>query len=159
MARYDPHTGARAARIGPPKSRSSVRDIQGVSPHLLAALREHKARQAQQRLLLGPAWHDNDLVFLSGVGTPINPNNLTRAYERWVAQADVPRICIHDQRHTHASLMLQMGTDIKVVSERLGHARTSTTVDIYHHVTSRQHVEAGDRIGAALFGPAAEGVV
>jgi hypothetical protein len=46
-----------------------------------------------------------------------------------------------------------MGTDIKVVSERSGHARTSTTMDIYAHVTSRQHVEAGDRIGAALFGP------
>jgi integrase len=49
--------------------------------------------------------------------------------------------------------MLQMGTDIKVVSERLGHARTSTTMDIYHHVTSRQHIEAGDRIGTLLFGP------
>ena len=92
-------------------------------------------------------------------GNPINPDNLRRDYVRLVKLAGVPRIRIHDQRHTHASLMLQMGTDIKVVSERLGHARTSTTVDIYHHVTSRQHVEAGDRIGAALFGPAAEGVV
>jgi site-specific recombinase XerD len=53
--------------------------------------------------------------------------------------------------------MLQMGINFKVVSERLGHARTSTTMDIYAHVTSRQHIEAGDRIGAALFGPAAEG--
>ena len=57
---------------------------------------------------------------------------------------------MHTLRHTHASLMLQMGIDITVVSERLGHAKTSTTMDIYHHVTSRQHVDAGDRIGAAL---------
>jgi integrase len=46
-----------------------------------------------------------------------------------------------------------MGTDIKVVSERLGHAQTRITMDVYHHVTARQHQEAGDRIGAALFGP------
>jgi integrase len=56
------------------------------------------------------------------------------------------------QRHTNATLLLQMGTDPKVVSERLGHSQTSITMDIYHHVTTRQHVEAGDRIGAALFG-------
>ena len=64
----------------------------------------------------------------------------------------MPRIHIHDQHHTHASLLLQAGYDIKVVSERLGHAKTSTTMDIYHHVTERQHIEAGDGIGALLFG-------
>ena len=106
----------------------------------------------EQRLLLGAAWQDNDLVFPSSVDTPINPRNLGSDYDRWVAQAGVLRIRIHDQRHTNASLLLQMGTDIKVVSERLGHARTSITMDIYHHVTSRQHIEAGDRIGAAIFG-------
>jgi integrase len=120
---------------------------------VLTALREHRVRQNERRLALGPAWHDHDLVFPTSIGTPINPNNLTRDYDRWVAQAGVPRIRIHDQRHTHASLMLQMGTDIKVVSERLGHAKASTTMDIYAHVTSRQHIEAGDRIGALLFGP------
>jgi hypothetical protein len=46
-------------------------------------------------------WLDDDLVFPSGVGTPINPNNLTRNYDRWAAQAGAPRICIHDQRQTH----------------------------------------------------------
>jgi integrase len=48
--------------------------------------------------------------------------------------------------------MLQAGYDIKVVSERLGHAQTSITMDVYHHVSERQHVEAGDGIGALLLG-------
>jgi integrase len=82
------------------------------------------------------------------VGTPIQPRNLTRDYDRWVARAGVPRIRIHDQRHTNASLMLQAGYDIKVVSEPLGHVQTSITMDVYHHVLERQHVEAGDGIGA-----------
>jgi len=45
-----------------------------------------------------------------------------------------------------------MGEDIKVVSERLGHAKTSTTMDIYHHVTAKQHRDAGDRIGQVYLG-------
>jgi integrase len=147
-----------AAQIGPTKN-NRRRDIHAIHPSVLAALREHKAAQNERRLLLGAAWHDHDLVFPTSIGTPINPNNLVRDYNRLVERAGVRRIRIHDQRHTHASLMLQMGIDVKVVSERLGHARTSTTMDIYAHVTSRQHVEAGDRIGAAIFGPAAEGAV
>jgi integrase len=139
-------------RIGPPKTKTALRDIQGIDPHLLAALREHRVRQNERRLALGAAWQDNDLVFPTAIGTPVNPNNLARDYNRWVQQAGVPRIRIHDHRHTHASLLLQMGTDVKVVSERLGHSRASITMDVYSHVTSRQHVEAGDRIGAALFG-------
>jgi integrase len=146
-----------AAQIGPTKN-SRSRAIQGIPPYVLGALREHRVRQNERRLALGAAWQDHGLVFPSNLGTPINPRNLGRDYDRWVAQAGVPRIRIHDQRHTHASLMLQMGTDIKVVSERLGHARTSITMDIYAHVTSRQHIEAGDRIGAAIFGTG-EGVV
>ena len=140
------------AQIGPTKNGRS-RAIHGIYPSVLAALREHKARQNARRLEMGPLWRDHGLVFCSEVGTPIQPRNLARDYDRWVARAGVPRIRIHDQRHTNASLLLQMGTDIKVVSERLGHAQTSITMDVYHHVTARQHQEAGDRIGAALFGP------
>lgn len=140
-----------APHIGPPKNKSSVRDV-SVHASVMAALHEHKARQNERRLQLGDVWQDNDLVFPSAVGTPINPNNLTRDYNRCVAQAGVPRIRIHDQRHTHASQLLQMGIDIKVVAERLGHARTSTTMDIYHHVTAKQHRDAGDKIGAAFLG-------
>ena len=139
------------AQIGPTKNGRS-RAIRGIYPSVLAALREHKARQNKRRLEIGPLWRDHGLVFCSEVGTPIQPRNLARDYDRWVARAGVPRIRIHDQRHTNASLLLQMGTDIKVVSERLGHAQTSITMDVYHHVTARQHQEAGDRIGAALFG-------
>ena len=102
--------------------------------------------------MLGNLWQDNDLVFPSHVGTPIQPRNLARDYDRWVKKAGVPRIRIHDERHTNASLMLQAGYDIKVVSERLGHAQTSITMDVYHHVSERQHIEAGDDIGALLCG-------
>jgi integrase len=55
-------------------------------------------------------------------------------------------------------MLLDDGWDVKVVSERLGHADIATTLRTYYHVTARQHEEAGDRLGALLFGPA-EGAV
>jgi integrase len=90
------------AQIGPTKNGRS-RAIHGIYPSVLAALREHKARQNERRLEMGPLWRDHGLVFCSEVGTPIQPRNLARDYDRWVARAGVPRICIHDQRHTNAS--------------------------------------------------------
>jgi integrase len=143
-------------QIGPTKSGHS-RTIHGLFPSVLAALREHKAQQNERRLALGELWRDHELVFCSEVGTPIQPSNLRRNYERLLQQAGVPHITTHNQRHTNASLLIQMGIDPKVVSERLGHAQTSITMGVYHHVSERQHEEAGDRLGAVLFAPPQSG--
>jgi integrase len=96
-------------------------------------------------------------VFATAVGTPINPNNVTRDYNRWVAQAGVPRIRIHDLRHTHITLALASGANLKAVSQRVGHAKTSITMDLYAHVLPEQHLDVSDRVGAALFGPVSSG--
>jgi integrase len=140
-----------APHVGPPKSKSSRRAVP-VPAQVMAALREHRARQNAQRLSLGALWQDNDLVFATAVGTPINPNNLTRDYNRWVAQAGVPRIRIHDQRHTHVTLALASGANLKAVSQRVGHAKTSITMDLYAHVLPEQHRDVSDKVCAALFG-------
>ena len=145
-----------APHVGPPKSKSSRRAVP-VPAQVMAALREHRARQNAQRLSLGALWQDNDLVFATAVGTPINPNNLTRDYDRWVKRAGVPRIRIHDQRHTHVTLALAAGANIKAVSQRVGHAKTSITMDLYAHVLPEQHLDVSDRVGAALFGPVSSG--
>ena len=64
----------------------------------------------------------------------------------------MPRIRIHDQRHTHVTLAIAAGADIGAVSQRIGHARTSTTMDVYHHVLPRTYAEVSAKVGAALFG-------
>jgi len=66
----------------------------------------------------------------------------------------LPRIRIHDQRHTHVTLAIQQGSNIKAVSKRVGHATTSITMDLYAHVLPEMHVEVADKMGAALFGTA-----
>jgi len=64
----------------------------------------------------------------------------------------VPRISIHDLRYTHPTLLLRDGVPVKVVSERLGHAQASITLDVYAHVLPEMQEQAVDAIDMALFG-------
>lgn len=116
-----------------PKTRLSRRSI-ALSPDAVAVLRQHRRRQAEARLLAGSAYGDRDLVFATGLGTPVEPGNLRRAWVGIARAAGVPGLRIHDLRHAHATLMLSQGVHPKVVSERLGHASVNITLDTYSHV-------------------------
>jgi integrase len=103
-------------------------------PEIVTALRAHKAMQSAQRLAYGASWLDHDLIFATGDGKLLNPNNLYRNLNAIIARAGVPKIRIHALRHSHATLLLAAGQPLKVVSERLGHAKTSIALDTYAHV-------------------------
>uniref|UniRef100_UPI0022AC7613 tyrosine-type recombinase/integrase n=1 Tax=Klebsiella pneumoniae TaxID=573 RepID=UPI0022AC7613 len=83
-------------------------------------------------------------------GTPVNPNNVTRSYNRLVAQAGLPRIRVHDLRHTSATMLLRAGIPAKIVSERLGHASVGITMDLYSHVMPDMQDQAADAISKLL---------
>lgn len=140
-----------AAHIGVPKSKSSRREI-AIPGEAITALREQQRQQEGQRSALGAAWREHGLVFTAATGNPINPNNLTCDFKRLVRSAGLPLIRIHDLRHGHVALLIQWGADIKAVSERVGHTRTSTTIDIYHYVMPEQCSEAVAKISGALSG-------
>jgi integrase len=118
---------------GNPKTDSGRRTIR-LTRTAIEALRAHHARQLRERLRLGEAWHDHNLVFPSLVGTPLEGSNLLRTYYRVVAKAGLPRIRFHDLRHTAATLLLSQHVPAKVVSEMLGHANIAITLDLYSHV-------------------------
>ena len=100
----------------------------------MEVLRRHRAEQTGQRLKAGPAWQETDLVFADALGSPASEKRLRAAFEAAIKAADVPRIRIHDLRHTMATLMLSQGEHPKVVSERLRHATVGITLDTYSHV-------------------------
>jgi integrase len=133
-----------------PKNDSSRRTV-AADPTIIAALRIHRVRQNEQRLQVGDAWAQHDLVFCSAVGTPIWPDNITRDYNHIIERAGVPRIRVHDQRHTFATLALKQGANLLAVSKQLGHARPSTTGDIYGHIDSDMQREVSDAVGSLLF--------
>jgi integrase len=136
--------------VSQPKSISGRRAIP-IQPEVVAALRKYREVQDERRRALGHAWQDHDLVFAAANGKPINPDNLRRDYDRLVQLAGVPRIRIHDQRHTHVTLALSTGANLKAVSQRIGHAQTSLTLNTYAHVLPEQHTEVADRVGRILF--------
>lgn len=142
--------------IGQPKTKRSRRRID-LDAEAVAALRRHKARQAEERLAAGALWgsesHWPDLVFTSEIGGPLDARNLAqRSFNRLLKRADLPIIRFHDLRHTAATLMLLQGINAKIVSERLGHSSVGITLDRYSHVLPSMQRDAAQVIGKALFG-------
>jgi integrase len=118
---------------------------------LTIELRRHKGEQAERRLQLGEAWQDQGLVCPNDDGTLRTPDGLSRAFARLVRKAGLPHLRLHDCRHTHATLLLANGENVKVVAERLGHSTSRLTLDPYAHVLEGMQKGAADRLDA-MFG-------
>lgn len=135
--------------LGTPKTAKGRRTIT-LDAGTVEALREHRKRQAAERLQIGSGWQDNDLVFCHVDGTMIHAERFTRGFCDTVRRLGLPQIRLHDLRHGWATLALQAGVHPKVVQERLGHANISITLDVYSHVTMGMHDDAAQRV-ADLF--------
>ena len=135
--------------FGEPKTRSGRRTI-ALDAICVAALREHRARQRERRLALGPRWREGDLVFANDVGGPIDPMNLYHRFIALTARAGVPRLPFHGLRHTHATLLMKAGVHPKVVAERLGHADITLTLSTYSHVLPQMQQQAADVFAEAI---------
>ena len=91
-------------------------------------------------------------VFSDVAGNPIHPHSISQTFERIAARAGVPKIRLHDIRHTHGTLLIKNGVPVKVVSERLGHANPAFTIDTYQHVLPGMQAEAA-RVFETLITP------
>jgi integrase len=134
-----------------PKSAASRRTV-SVDSTTLAILREHRDRQEQERAAAGGAWANRNLVFCTEDGGFVMERRVQRLMPKAAALAGVPRIRFHDLRHTHATLLLRQGRNVKEVSERLGHANVSITLQTYAHVLPDQRAEVARVIGDVLDG-------
>ncbi len=134
--------------IGPPKTASGARTI-ALDEKTLQALQLH-ALEAH----LTPAGQlrqsPEDLVFSTTVGAPLCPAYVSRHFDRIVHRTELPRIRLHDLRHTSASLGLAGGETLLEVSKRLGHSSIGVTADIYSHITPQVARQAADRLADIL---------
>ncbi len=133
-----------------PKSRRTI-GLPSPAADLLARQRQ---RQLEQRLRVGPEWDRrfDGLVFTTPFGRPLDGRYLTVRFQKVVDQAGLGPIRFHDLRHAAATLMLASGTDLKVVSEVLGHSAIATTANVYAGVLDELKAQAADRL-ARLLGP------
>jgi integrase len=121
------------------KTNNSRRAID-LDPTTIAILAAWKAWQASERGAVGiepTGW-----VFADVEGNPIHPHSISQTFERIVARAGVPKVRLHDVRHTHGTLLIKAGVPVKVVSERLGHGNSAFTIDTYQHVLPGMQADA-----------------
>jgi integrase len=128
-----------------PKTRHSSRSVD-LGPETTALLLEHRQRQDLERRAAGDHWVENDLVFPSTRGTPMDQRNLSRKFKALLARAGLPDIRFHDLRHTCATLMLVGGTNPKIAAERLGHSDVSITLRTYSHAMPGLQQEAAEAL-------------
>jgi integrase len=134
----------------PPKTLRSRRRV-ALTATAVESVKRHRAQQARERLALGPAWQDHDLVFPDATGGPMEGRYLLRHYFRpLLRRAGLPPIRFHDLQHTTATLLLAQGIHPKVVSEMLGHTTIGITLDTYSHVLPEMQREAATALDRLL---------
>jgi len=132
-----------------PKTKAGIRPI-SLGNNALDVLDEHREAQNLERQAVGVHWQDQGLVFTSSIGTPIDRSNMRWFFKALLKDAGLPDIRFHDLRHTAASLMLNNGIPLIVVSRRLGHAQPSITLDVYGHLIPGKQQEAASLMDELL---------
>lgn len=144
--------GARGWMFGEPKTEKSARTLP-ITKELARRLKRHKEVIARLKLKAGDKWQEYDLVFPSRIGCPIWQDVTERVFKKVCVELgwEKERYCVYSLRHTMATLALLRNLNLKVISERLGHASIKVTADIYSHVSPSLQAAATDEIGSILY--------
>lgn len=119
-----------------PNSRRAI-DLDPTTISVLKAWREWQRAEQEAAGVESKDW-----VFAAPDGKPVHPHSISQSFERIANRAGLPRIRLHDIRHTHGTLLIKAGVPVKVVSERLGHGNPAFTIDTYQHVLPGMQAEA-----------------
>lgn len=132
-----------------PKNETSVRKISIPAP-VTALLSEYRIWWLEQRLQCGDQWKNSDRLFVTWDGQPMFTYTLTNWFPEFLQRHNLPKITPHGLRHTSATLLAAQGLEVSAISKRLGHARTSTTMDIYVHALKKADTAASNLLEKAL---------
>ena len=138
-----------------PKTVGSRRTID-IPQVTVTALRQHVKRQAEMKRAAADEWSEQNFVFTSRRGTPLDRSNALHQFQEILKDHNLPKIRFYDLRHTHASLLIAEGVHPKKIAERLGHASIKLTMDTYGHLFEGSDHESAERMDR-LFGASAPG--
>ena len=129
-----------------PKSKRSNRVIQ-IPSDMVELLEQYQTEQLKQQLLLGDLWQNSSKVFTSDIGGILRPDTLSSWIKNFIKRHDLPEYThTHTLRHTSATLLIANGVDVATVSNRLGHANKSTTLNIYTHAIKSADEKAAEKL-------------
>ena len=130
-------------KILPPKTNKSTRNI-AIPDTLVKILKNHRAEQIKNKLLFGSEYQNSDMVCTYQNGKLFYPKRFSAKFNEFLKKNDLPMIRFHDLRHSHASLLVKIGVQPKVISERLGHSNIGITMDLYSHLYENADREVAD---------------
>ncbi|NEN07607.1 site-specific integrase [Diaminobutyricibacter tongyongensis] len=143
-------------QAGPAIVEGDVKTVAGqnrvidIDDTLAGVLIAWKLTQQQEADEWGEAYRDSGYIFTYENGEPLKPQYATRLFDKLRVKAKLPKLTFHGQRHENASLMIASGTDIAVVSKRLGHTSVGITSDIYGHLIGSASRDAAERAAAIV---------
>ncbi len=144
-ATYTPETGTIYGGAKTPESERTIL----LPEQLLTAIREHQARQADERAAM--RWGATMYVFTAVTsGSLINPTIIYAAFRMIAREIGLEGFRLHDLRHSAATFLLAEGTKIKRVQAILGHASATTTMNVYAHLLAGDDSEALERLQKRL---------
>lgn len=149
IVRTSQYIGNKTLITKEPKTKSGTRELV-LSHTACKLLLEYKQWQNYNIIELGDQWNDTDRLFTQWNGLPIYPDTVTDWFAKFIKKHDFPHVTLHSLRHTNASLMIAEGADVCTVSKRLGHANTSTTLNIYAHALKSKDLEIADKLENVL---------
>jgi integrase len=132
-----------------PKSKAGERVV-GLDAGSVKAGRAHRTLRKRERMAAGDTWDESGRMFTREDGSPLHPEYVSRRFRELAKDAGLPVIKFHATRHTAATLGLDAGIDVKIVSDQLGRSTTRITQDLYQHVRLQLHVDAAEKVVALL---------
>ena len=141
-----------------PKTATSIRKI-SVPISVMAIAKAYRKEQLEYKMALGSQWNGSNYIFIQWNGRQMYPdtpyNTFKKIIKRYNSSIEdkekrLPEIPLHGLRHTSATLLISQNVDIRTVSNRLGHAQTSTTMDIYSHALQKMDEKAANALDDLL---------
>ena len=145
-----PHRHSGGLRFDDTKS-GAGRRVLAIPPQMVPQLLSHRRAQAAERLNIGSAWQDFDLVFPRSDGSPADPRSDHRAWKALLDRAGIRDARLRDARHTAATILLAQGVDGRVVMSLMGWSQAAL-LSRYQHVMDTMRIEAAARVGNAIWG-------
>lgn len=134
-----------------PKNRTSERVI-SIPRHVLTMLRRYRLEYNTYRMRIGSQWTGSGHIFIQWNGAQMHPSTPDSAMRKVIDRYNgshkepLPHVTPHGLRHTSATLLISQNVDIRTVSNRLGHAQTSTTMNIYTHALQKKDEQAAETL-------------
>ena len=135
--------------IKAPKSEAGIRDIH-LGYDVMNELKEARLQYMNDALEYGAGFQNLGFVIRQEDGSPMRPDSMTRKWIRFLERNNLPKIRLHDLRHSNATALIQAGVNPRVVQERLGHSDVNITLNTYTHVLPEMDMAAAEKLDSIM---------